>query len=186
MAKFNVDETEKVRIQIGIANYNEYLRELEGKFGKEKAAEIVAEPVENLKKVEAAQMMYRLDKNQHPKGAPKTKEDLALWTQADQSRLEMGEKAYWDSVRVFAAEFGPHRADELFRVRNDAKQVADAIQRLAPGIDAKEVSAKTFSKFDELMEPVREKTPGNPTVDDLIKAFKQAYPTKASFDAKLS
>mmetsp|Transcript_100975 Transcript_100975/g.290439 ORF Transcript_100975/g.290439 Transcript_100975/m.290439 type:complete len:242 (+) Transcript_100975:41-766(+) len=186
MAKYNVEATEKTRRQIGIANYNEYLRDLEDKHGKERAAEIVAEPYENLKKVEAAQMLYRIDKNQHPRGAPKTKEDLASWTHADQSRLEMGEKAYWDAVRVFGAEFGPQKADRLFGIQQEADQIADAIQRLAPGVDAKEVSKKSFAKFDELMEPVREKAPGNASVEELIKAFKVAYPTKASFDAKLA
>ncbi len=186
MAKYNVDTTEKVRLQIGISNYNEYLRDIESKLGKEKAAEVVAEPMENLKKIEAAQMMYRIEKNQHPKGAPKSKEDLAMWTQADQSRLEMGEKAYWDAVRVFAAEFGPHKADRLFAVQKDAEQVAQAIQRLAPGVDANEISAKSLSKFNELMAPVREKAPEKANVEDLIQAFKLAYPTKASFDSKLA
>lgn len=186
MAKYNVDTTEKVRMQIGIANYNEYVNELEQKYGKEGAAAIIAEPMEKLKTVEAAQMMYRIEKNQHPKGAPKSKEDLADWSHADQVRLSMGEKAYWDAVRVVGAEFGPDKTDRLFGVRKEADQVAKAIERLAPGTDAKEISAKTLEKFSELMEPVRQKAPEAASVDDLAQAFKQVYPSKAAFDAKLA
>jgi hypothetical protein len=186
MAKFNVATTEKVRTQIGIANYNEYVAELESKHGKEEAAVIIAEPMEKLKTVEAAQMMYRIEKNQHPKGAPKSKEDLADWTHADQARLNMGEKAYWDAVRVVGAEFGPDKADRLFGVRKEAAEVAQAIQRLAPGTDAKEISANTLGKFNELMEPVRAKAPEAASVDELAKAFKTVYPSKAAFDAKLA
>lgn len=186
MAKYNVDTTEKVRAEIGIASYNEYVKEMEDKYGKEKAAEIIAEPMEKLKTIEAAQMMYRMEKNQHPKGAPKTSEELAAWTQTDQARLDMGEKAYWDAVRVVGAEFGPTVADRLFGIQKEADQMAEAIQRLSPGTDAKEVSAKTLSKFNELMEPVRQKAPEAASVDDLAKAFKKVYPNKAAFDAKLS
>mmetsp|Transcript_66977 Transcript_66977/g.193545 ORF Transcript_66977/g.193545 Transcript_66977/m.193545 type:complete len:242 (+) Transcript_66977:58-783(+) len=186
MAKYNVEATEKVRLQIGIANYNEYVKELEEKHGKEKAAAIIAEPMEKLKTVEAAQMMYRLEKNQHPKGAPKTTEDLANWTQADQSRLAMGEKAYWDAVRVFNAEFGPQKADQLFGIRKEADAVAAAIERIAPGTNAKEVSAKTLGKFNELMEPVRQKAPEASSVEELANAFKKVYPSKSSFDSKLA
>jgi hypothetical protein len=186
MARFNVDTTETVRKQIGIANYNEYVKELEEKHGKEEAAVIIAEPMEKLKTVEAAQMMYRIEKNQHPRGAPKSKVDLADWTHADQTRLNMGEKAYWDAVRVVGAEFGPDKADRLFGVRKEAHQVAQAIERMAPGIDAKEISAKTLGKFNEFMEPVRANSPEAASVDDLAKAFKKVYPSKAAFDAKLA
>ena len=181
MTKYYVDATEKARIQIGIANYNEYVKEMEEKHGKEKAAEIIAEPVEKLKTVEAAQMVYRLQNNQHPKGAPKTKADLASWTQADQSRLEMGEKAYWDAVRVFGAEFGAESADRLFGISKEAAQVSQAVERLAPGS-----SKVSLEKFSEILEPVRAKAPENPTVDDLAAAFKKVYPTKKSLEVKLA
>lgn len=186
MAKHNVDTTEKVRMQIGIASYNEYVKEMEDKYGKEKAAAIIAEPVEKLKTIEAARMLYRIEKNQHPKGAPKTSEDVAAWTQVDQARLDMGEKAYWDAVRVVGTEFGPEVANRLFGIQKEADQVATAVQRLSPGTDVKEVSAKTLSKFNEMMEPVRKQAPEATSVDDLAKAFKKVYPSKAAFDAKLS
>lgn len=186
MAKYNVDMTNQVRLQIGVANYNEYVKQLEEKHGKEKAAEIISEPVEKLKTVEAAQMLYRIEKNQHPKGSPKTKEDLANWTHADQVRLEKGEKAYWDAVRVFGAEFGPDKVDRLFGVQKEANQVAQAIERLAPGVSAKEISQKSLAKFEELMQPVREKSPEAKSVEDLAKAFKKVYPNKAAFDSKLA
>jgi hypothetical protein len=185
MAKHNVETTNKVRLQIGIANYNEYVKELEEKHGMEKAATIINEPMEKLKTIEAAQILYRIEKNQHPKGAPKTKEDLANWTHADQVRLEKGEKAYWDAVRVVGAEFGADKVDRLFGIQQEAKKVAQAIERLAPGTNAKEISAKSLAKFNELMEPVREKSPEAKSVEELAEAFKKIYPTKASFDAKL-
>jgi hypothetical protein len=186
MAKHNVDTTSKVRLEIGIANYNQYVKELEEKHGKEKASAIINEPMEKLRTIEAAQMLYRIEKNQHPKGAPKTKEDLANWTHADQVRLEKGEKAYWDALRVVGTEFGPDKVDRLFGIQREASKVAQAIERLAPGTDAKEISAKSLAKFAELMEPVREKSPEAKSVEELAEAFKKIYPTKASFDAKLA
>jgi len=186
MAKYNVDSTEMIRTQIGIANYNEYVKDLEDKHGKEKAAEIINEPVEKLKSVEAVRMLYRIEKNQHPNGAPKTSEEVAAWTQTDQVRLEMGEKTYWDAVRVVGAEFGPAVADRLFGIKKEADQVAAAVKRLSPDTDVKEISAKTLGKFNELMEPVRKEAPKTASVDDLAKAFKKVYPNKAAFDAKLS
>jgi len=186
MAKYHVDTTEKVRMQIGIAKYNEYVKELEETHGPEKAAAIISEPAEKLKMVEAAQMMYRLENNQHPKGAPKTQADLVSWTHSDQVRLEMGEKGWWDAVKVVGAEFGPTAADRLFGVQKEAQAVSQAIERLVPGSNAKAVSAKTLEKFNDVMEPVREQAPKDATVDDLAAAFKNIYPNKASFDAKLS
>jgi len=186
MAKHNVDVTNKARLQIGIAHYNEYVKELEEKLGKDKAAAVINEPMENLKTIEAAQVMYRIEKNQHPKGAPRTKEDLAMWTHADQVRLEKGEKAYWDAVRVVGTEFGPDKVDRLFGIQKEAKMVASAIERLSPGTDAKDISSKSLAKFAELMEPVREKTPEARSVEELAEAFKKIYPDKASFDAKLA
>lgn len=186
MAKYNVDTTNRVRLQIGIVNYNEYVKDLEEKYGKEKAAVIINEPMEKLKTVEAAQTLYRIEKNQHPKGAPKTKEDLANWTHADQVRLEKGEKAYWDAVRVVGAEFGPDKVERLFGIQQEANRVAQAIERLAPGTNAKDVSEKSLAKFNALMEPVRQKSPEAKSVEELAEAFKKIYPTKASFDAKLA
>lgn len=186
LAKVNVDKTEEVRMMIGIAKYNEYVKELEDKFGKEKAAEIIAEPVTQLKKLEATRLLYRLEKNQHPRGAPKTKEELATWTQTDQSRLDMGEKAYWDAVRVFGSEFGFQTTDRLFHVQKDADAIAAAVATVMPGTDTKEIAKKTMNKFNELMEPVREKAPENATVDELATAFKKVYPNKAAFDSKLA
>lgn len=108
-------------------------------------------PTKKLKTVEAAQMIYRIQNNQHPKGAPKTKADLASWNQADQSRSEMGENAYWDAVRVFGAEFGVESAGRLFRISKEAAQVGHAVERLAPGSSS---NATSMEKFNEILEPV--------------------------------
>eukprot|EP00934_Nitzschia_sp_Nitz4_P001957 Nitzschia sp. Nitz4//scaffold86_size83305//47973//48822//NITZ4_005263-RA/size83305-snap-gene-0.171-mRNA-1//-1//CDS//3329559253//1957//frame0 len=178
LAKFRVEATENIRFQIGIAKYNEYVQELEEKHGKEEAAAIIAEPLENLKKVEAAQLLYRLDNNQHPKGEPKTEADLASWTKADQTRFEMGEKAWWDAVRVVGTEFGAEPADRLFGTQQESKMVGEAIERLFPG--ASSDPSKTLEKFGTLMEPVREQAPANASVEELAAAFKKVYPTKAS------
>ena len=89
MAQYNVDKTEEVRTSIGVAKYNEYVKEMEDKHGKEKAAQIINEPSEQLKNVEAYQVLHRIANNVHPKGPPKTKDDLMKWTYADQVRLEM-------------------------------------------------------------------------------------------------
>ena len=60
MAQFKVDTTEKIRTSIGVAKYNEYAKAMEDKHGKDKAAEIIAEPSNQLKDIEAYQVLYRL------------------------------------------------------------------------------------------------------------------------------
>ena len=79
MAQFKVDTTEKIRTSIGVAKYNEYVKEMEDKHGKEKATEIINEPTEQLKDIEAYQVLHRIANDVHPKGAPKTKEDMMNW-----------------------------------------------------------------------------------------------------------
>jgi uncharacterized short protein YbdD (DUF466 family) len=186
LAQFRVDATEKLRTKIGIANYNEYVKDLEEKHGKEKATEIIDEPMKKLKGVEAALMLHRMENNQHPKAIPKTQQEMQDWTHADQVRSEMGEKAWWESVRVVSVEFGPEKVDRLFGVKKEAETAANAIERIVPGANVMESSAKVLETFNKVMEPVREAAPEAKSVDDISAAFKKVYPTEADLKKTLS
>merc|ERR1711865_844625 len=108
-AQFKVDTTEKIRTSIGVAKYNEYAKAMEDKHGKDKAAEIIAEPSNQLKDIEAYQVLYRLANNEHPKGGPpKTNKEIFNWSHADQVRLEMGEGEWWDSVKILLEKLFHH------------------------------------------------------------------------------
>ena len=100
-------------------------------------------------------MIYRLQTNQHPKGAPKSQEDLQEWTHADQVRLEMGEKLWWDSVKCVGSEFGPEAVDKLFGIEKEKTEIKDAVERVYNKIpaDAKESAlAKAAPKQKELLK----------------------------------
>jgi hypothetical protein len=169
MAQYKVDVTEKLRENIGVAKYLEYTKEMEEKYGKEKAAEIIAEPTERLADAKAHQVVYRLQNNQHPKGAPKTKEDLQDWTHADQVRLEMGEKEWLDSVKVVGSEFGPESVERLFGLQKDRTEIKEAVDRVYDKLpDAKKESALEKLKpkqkeFLKTMEMFREVVSGAST-----------------------
>ena len=129
--------TEKIRESIGVAKYNEYVKEMEDKHGKEKAAEIIAEPTEQLKDIEAYQVLHRVANNVPPKGPPKTKEDIMKWTYADQVRLEMGEGEWWDSVKIVGYEFGLAKTNALFGLSKENELIESAQSRLIPGFKEK-------------------------------------------------
>lgn len=181
--QYQVDATEKVRKNIGVAKYLEYTKYVEEKYGKEKAAEIIDGPVNQLKDVQAAQMLYRLDNNQHPKGAPKTQEDLNNWTHVDQVRLDMGEAAWWDSVKTIGAEFGTEKVERLFGLNKEIVAFQDAAERIYPGY--KERQLASLKKANEIMQPVREADPNAKTQEEIFAAFKKVYPTEADLKAAL-
>jgi hypothetical protein len=184
MAQYKVDTTEKVRNAIGVAKYNEYVKELEGKHGKEKAAEIIAEPVQQLKDIEAYQVLHRVANNTHPKGAPKTKEDMKDWTYVDQVRLEMGEKAWYESVEIVGTEFGFEAADRLLNLSKTDNLVESAQKRLVPGFA--ERKAKTLATVQKITDEVKAAAPAEgATQADYAAAFKELYPTKEDLLAAL-
>lgn len=166
MAQYKVDVTQKLREKIGVAKYLEYTNFLEEKHGKETAEQIVAEPFEELKDIQAQQVLFRLQTNQHPKGAPKTQEDLQKWTHADQVRLEMGEKVWWDSVTVVGSEFGLDSVERLFRVQKEKAEVKAAVDRLWDKLpaDKQEAAREALNpkqkEFLNTMESFRDATSG--------------------------
>lgn len=177
MAQYKVDTTEKVRQAIGVAKYNEYVMEMENKHGKEKAAEIIAEPTQQLKDIEAYQVLHRVANNTHPKGAPKSKEDLKSWTYADQVRLEMGEKEWWDSVKIVGYEFGLEKTDKLFGLSKENELIESAQKRLIPGFNEKK--AKSLAAVQKITDEVKAAAPSEgATQADYAAAFKELYPTK--------
>mmetsp|Transcript_6236 Transcript_6236/g.15175 ORF Transcript_6236/g.15175 Transcript_6236/m.15175 type:complete len:237 (-) Transcript_6236:1384-2094(-) len=183
MAQFKVDETEKIRASIGVAKYNEYAKEMEDKHGKEKAAEINNEPTEQLKDIEAYQVLHRIANDKHPKGPPKTKADLMDWTYADQVRLEMGEGEWWDAVKIIGYEFGLAKTDALFGLKNENDLIDSAQKRLIPGFGDKKESAMSAAK--KIEESVKEAAPGGKYASDFAAAFNDLYPTKDDLDAAL-
>eukprot|EP00980_Cylindrotheca_fusiformis_P015681 scaffold4518_cov149-Cylindrotheca_fusiformis.AAC.16 len=182
MAQFKVDETARVRSSIGIAKYNEYLKSLEEKYGKEKATEIVNEPTEKLKDVKAMKMLLNLSQNIHPKGAPKTDAEKQSWSYADQVRLEMGEQEWWSSVGVVASEFGMAKADRLFGLKKETLELEAATERIYPG--TKEAQSKRFDKLKMIMDPVSDAAAGAKTVEEVMAVFKEIYPTEVDLKAK--
>ena len=183
MAQFKVDETEKIRTSIGVAKYNEYVKEMEDKHGKEKAAEMINEPTEQLKDIEAYQVLHRIANDKHPKGPPKTKDDLMKWSYADQVRLEMGEGEWWDALKIIGYEFGLAKTDALFGLKRENDLINSAQTRLIPGFDEKKASAMSAAK--KIEESVKEAAPGGKTASDFAAAFNDLYPTKADLDAAL-
>jgi hypothetical protein len=184
MAQFKVDETANVRSSIGIAKYNEYLQFLENKHGKEKATEIIKEPTEQLKDVQAMKMLHNLSHNTHPKGAPQTEAAKQTWSYADQVRLEMGEQEWWSSVGVIASEFGMGKTDRLLGLKQETLVLQAATERVYPG--TKEAQNKRFDKLKMIMEPVSEAANGAKTVEEVMSVFKTIYPTEADLKAKFN
>lgn len=150
MAQFKVDTTEKIRTSIGVAKYNEYAKAMDDKHGKDKAAEIIAEPSNQLKDIEAYQVLYRLANNEHPKGGPpKTNTEIFNWSHADQVRLEMGEGEWWDSVKIVGYEFGLAKTDKLFGLSKEYEKIDSAQNRLIPGLkDRKEAALSSVKKIE--------------------------------------
>jgi len=183
IAQFRVDTTAKLRSSIGIAKYNEYVKDLESKHGKEKAEAIIAEPTDQLEAVKSAQILYRLANNTHPRGVPKTKTELEKWTQCDQVRLEMGEHDYWDSVRVVGQEFGGDAVERLFAVNKEFQDVATAYERMT-GSSIKTEMSQLMGKLETAMDPVRKNATSN-SVEDLAASFKNVYPTEDDWKASL-
>jgi hypothetical protein len=147
MAQYKVDATEKIRQAMGTAKYNEYVKAMVDKHGQEKADEIISEPVEQLKDIEAYQVLHRVANNQNPKGSLKSTEKLNSWTYVDQVRSEMGEKEWWDSVKLIGYEFGLDKADALFGLAQERELVESAQNRLIPGF--KEKRAEIFASMQE-------------------------------------
>jgi len=183
MARYKVDMTEKIRESIGVAKYNEYVKEMEDKHGKEKAAEIIAEPTEQLRDIEAYQVLHRVANNAHPKGPPKTKEDMMKWTYADQVRLEMGEGEWWDSVKIVGYEFGLAKTNALFGLSKENELIESAQSRLIPGFKEKKETALAAVK--KIEDSVKEAAPGGKTKDDFAAAFNDLYPTSEDLEAAL-
>jgi len=183
MAQYKVDTTEKIRASIGVARYNEYAKEMEDKHGKEKAAEIINEPSEQLKDIEAYQVLHRIANDTHPKGPPKTKGDLMKWTYADQVRLEMGEGEWWDAVKIIGYEFGLARTDALFGFKKENDLIVSAQTRLVPGFAERKENALSAAK--KIEESVKEAAPGGKTAADFAAAFNDLYPTKDDLEAAL-
>jgi len=184
MAEFKVDETARVRANIGVAKYNEYLKFLEEKHGSEEATKILAEPVEKLKDIKAMKMLHNLSQNVHPKGAPKTAEEKQNWGYADQVRLEMGEQEWWSSVGVIASEFGMEKTNRLFGLTQETLLLQDAAERVFPG--TKDAQNKRFDKLKILMDPVSSAANGASTINEVMAAFKTVYPGEADLKSKFN
>jgi len=184
MAQFKVDSTEKIRVSIGIAKYNEYVKEIVDKHGKEKATEIISEPTEQLKDIEAYQILHRLANNVPPKGGtPRTNDEIRNWTYADQVRLEMGEGEWWDSVKIVGYEFGLEKADALFGLSKENDMIESAQTRLVPGFKARKESA--LSSVKKIADSVKEAAPSGKTSADFADAFNDLYPTEDDLKAAL-
>ena len=181
MAQYNVDKTEEVRTSIGVAKYNEYVKEMEDKHGKEKAAQIINEPSEQLKNVEAYQVLHRIANNVHPKGPPKTKDDMMKWTYADQVRLEMGEGEWWDAVKIIGYEFGLAKADALFGLKKENDLIDAAQKRLIPGFAERQEKAMFAAK--KIEASVIEAAADKKSATDFAAAFRELYPTKDDLKA---
>mmetsp|Transcript_15928 Transcript_15928/g.36881 ORF Transcript_15928/g.36881 Transcript_15928/m.36881 type:complete len:238 (+) Transcript_15928:162-875(+) len=183
MAEFKVDATEKIRSSIGVAKYNEYVKELEEKHGPTKAAEIINESSEQLKDIKAYQVLHRVANDTHPKGPPRTKDDLMKWTHADQVRMEMGEGEWWDAVKIVGYEFGLAKVDALFGLQKENDLIESAQRRLIPGFaQAKENAVSAAKKVED---SVKEAAPGGKTTADFAAAFNDLYPTKNDLESAL-
>lgn len=183
MAQCKVETTENVRSLIGVAKYNEYVKEMEDKHGKEGATKIINEPSEQLKDVEAYQVLHRIANNTHPKGPPKTKDEMMNWTYADQVRLELGEGEWWDAVKIVGYEFGLAKTDALFGLKKENDLIDSAQNRLIPGFaDRKETALAAAKKIDD---SVKDAAPGGRTAADFAAAFNDLYPTKDDLEAAL-
>jgi hypothetical protein len=183
MAQYKVDTTEKVRNTMGVARYNDYVNYMVNKYGKEKADEIIDEPVEQLKDIEAYQVIHRVANNTNPKGAPKSAMEWKTWTHADQARLEMGEKEWWDAVKIIGYEFGLEKADALFGLSKERELIENAQDRLVPGM--KEKRAEFLAGIEKIEASVKTAAPGAKTPADYAAAFKDLYPTKEDLEAAL-
>jgi len=183
IAQFKVDTTEKVREAIGVAKYNEYAKEMEDKHGKEKATEIFNEPSEQLKDIEAYQVLHRIANDVQPKGPPKTKDDKMSWTYADQVRLEMGEGEWFDSVKIIGYEFGLAKTDALFGLQKENELIESAQSRLIPGF--KERRENSLAAVKKIEDSVKEAAPGGKTAADFAAAFNDLYPTSEDLEAAL-
>jgi hypothetical protein len=179
MAQYKVDTTEKLRETIGVAKYNEYVKMMEDKHGKDKATEIITEPTEQLKDIEAYQVLYRVTNSLHPKGPPKTESDLKNWTYADQVRLEMGEREWWDSVKLIGYEFGLETTDRLFGLSKESELIISAQERLIPEMKGKKDAA--VANVRKIEESVKKEAIGG----DYAAAFKTLYPTQTDLEAAL-
>ena len=136
MAQYKVDTTESIRQAMGTAKYNEYVKAMVDKHGKEKADEIIAEPTEQLEDIKAYQVLHRVANHQNPKDV-----DMKSWTYVDQVRSEMGEQEWWDSVKLIGYEFGLEKADALFGLAKERALVESAQNRLVPGFKEKRAEA---------------------------------------------
>lgn len=184
MAQYKVDTTEKIRQMMGVAKYNEYVKSMVDKYGQEKADEIIAEPVEQLKDIQAYQILHRVANNTNPKGTPpKSTDDLKNWTHVDQVRSEMGEQEWWDSVRIVGYEFGLDKVDALFGITKEKELIESAQDRLVPGM--KEKRAEVMAGLKKIEESVKEAAPGAKSHADYAAAFKDLYPTKEDLEAAL-
>jgi hypothetical protein len=184
MGQFKVDTTEKIRTSMGVAKYNEYVKEMEDKYGKERAVDIVDEPTEQLKDIEAYQVLHRLANNVHPKGGPpKTRDEIMNWTYSDQVRLEMGEGDWFDSIKIVGYEFGLPQTDALFGLSKENDKIESAQCRLIPGFKEKKNSA--LSAVKKIEDSVMEAAPGGKTSVDFAAAFKDLYPTTDDLEAAL-
>jgi hypothetical protein len=126
-ADLRVELNERARMAMGVAQFNEYVKELEDRHGKEKAAEIVNFPTESQKNVHASKLLWATINKMHPKGLPKDD-----WTRKDIIRYEMGEDSWKDHTDVIIAEFGLEKADKLLGVHKEAKKVQEAFWLVAP------------------------------------------------------
>jgi len=181
MAQFKVDATEKIRASIGVAKFNEYVKEMEDKHGKEKAAKIFDEPSDQLEDIKAYQLLYRIANNIHPKGPPKTKDDLMKWTDADQIRLEMGEGEWWDAVKIIGYEFGLAKTDALFGLKKENDLIESAQCRLVPGFVQRKENALSAAK--KIEHAVKEAAPVGKTAADFAAAFNDLYPSDDDLQA---
>jgi hypothetical protein len=175
MAQFKVDATEKLRQTMGVAKYNEYVKYMIEKNGKEKAEDIIAEPEKQLKDIEAYQVLHRVANNTNPKGAPKT--------YVDRVRSEMGEQEWWDAVKIVGYEFGLDKADALFGLTEEKKLIEAAQDRLAPSM--KEHRAQSVAALKKIEASVKEAAPGAKGPADYAAAFQDLYPTKDDLEAAL-
>ena len=153
---YKVEVNEKLRAQIGVATYNEYVRDMEEKYGKEKAAEIINEPAEKLKNIQAFQTVWRVLNVKHPKGIPKTPEDMAGWTHVDKVRLELGEKDFMQHLQILIAEFGVMKADKLLGIQEDILHVQQAMGRLREMWKGEEKLAQREKPWEEHFKTARE------------------------------
>ena len=183
MAQFKVDTTEKIRASIGVAKYNEYVKEMEDKHGPAKAAEIINEPSEQLKDIKAYQVLHRVANDIHPTGPPRTKEDLMKWTYADQIRLEMGEGEWWDAVKIIGYEFGLAKTDALFGLKKENAMIESAQKRLIPGFAERKENALSAAK--KIEDSVKEAASEGKTPADFAAAFNDLYPTKNDLESAL-